>query len=47
VTDRAGYEQPRYNWDPVIADVRQAGDGALYVVSDENNGELWKLVPRR
>jgi len=101
VTDRAGYGQPRYYWDPVIApsgaqfytgdafpawrgslfvgalkerrlvrivldgdkvigeehllvdrgqrvrDVRQAGDGALYVVTDENNGELWKLVPQR
>ena len=100
VTDRAGYEQPRYYWDPVIApsgaqfytgdafpawrgnlfvgalkerrlvrivldgdkvigeehllvdrgqrvrDVRQGGDGALYVITDESNGELWKLVPR-
>ncbi|HKU84759.1 MAG TPA: PQQ-dependent sugar dehydrogenase [Casimicrobiaceae bacterium] len=101
VTDRAGYEQPRYYWDPVIApsgaqfytgdafpawrgslfvgalkerrlvrlvldsdkvigeehllvdrgqrvrDVRQGPDGALYVVTDESNGQLWKLVPRR
>jgi glucose/arabinose dehydrogenase len=101
VTDRSGYEQPRYYWDPVIApsgaqfytgdafpawrgslfvgalkerrlvrivlendkvigvehllvdrgqrvrDVRQGRDGALYVVTDESNGELWKLVPRR
>jgi glucose/arabinose dehydrogenase len=100
-TDRPGYEQPRYYWDPVIApsgaqfytgdafpawrgslfvgalkerrlvrlvleddkvigeehlladrgqrvrDVRQGRDGALYVVTDESNGELWKIVPRR
>jgi glucose/arabinose dehydrogenase len=30
-----------------IRDVRQGADGALYVVTDENNGELWKIVPRR
>jgi glucose/arabinose dehydrogenase len=29
-----------------IRDVRQGGDGALYVVTDEGNGELWKIVPR-
>ena len=100
-TDRPGYEQPRYYWDPVIApsgaqfytgdafpawrgslfvgalkerrlvrlvleddkvigeehlladrgqrvrDVRQGRDGALYVVTDESYGELWKIVPRR
>jgi glucose/arabinose dehydrogenase len=101
VTDRPGFEQPRYYWDPVIApsgaqfytgdalpawrgslfvgslkekrlvrltlendrvtgeehlladrgqrvrDVRQGLDGALYVVTDEANGELWKIAPRR
>ena len=101
VTDRPGFEQPRYYWDPVIApsgaqfytgdafpawrgslfvgslkekrlvrltlendrvtgeehlladrgqrvrDVRQGPDGALYVVTDEANGELWKIAPRR
>ena len=101
VTDRSGFEPPRYYWDPVIApsgaqfytgdafpawrgslfvgglkdrmlvrltlegdrvtgeehllaergqrvrDVRQGPDGALYVVTDEANGELWKIVPRR
>jgi glucose/arabinose dehydrogenase len=101
-TDRSGYEQPRYYWDPVIApsgaqfytgdafpawrgslfvgalkeqrlvrlaigdddkvageehllvdrgrrirDVRQGPDGALYVITDESSGELWKIVPRR
>jgi glucose/arabinose dehydrogenase len=29
-----------------IRDVRQGPDGALYVVTDESNGELWKIVPR-
>ncbi|HEX6002459.1 MAG TPA: PQQ-dependent sugar dehydrogenase [Burkholderiales bacterium] len=101
VTNRPGYEQPVYYWDPVIApsgaqfytgdafpawrgslfigalreqrlvrltlegnrvtgeehlladrekrlrDVRQGPDGALYIVTDEINGELWKIVPRR
>jgi glucose/arabinose dehydrogenase len=30
-----------------VRDVRQGRDGALYVVTDESNGELWKIVPRR
>ena len=101
VTARAGYEQPVYYWDPVIApsgmqfytgdgfpawkgslfvggmkdkrlvrltlendrvtgeehlladrgqrvrDVRQGPDGALYVVTDQENGELWRIAPRR
>ena len=101
VTARAGFEQPIYYWDPVIApsgaeiytgnlfpswrgnlfigglvsqslvrlviqndrvtgeehlladrnqrvrDVRQGPDGALYVVTDEDDGELWKIVPKR
>ncbi len=100
-TARAGYEQPVYYWDPVIApsgaqfytgdafpewrdslfigalkerrlvrlvfkdnkvigeehllvdrgqrvrDVRQGPEGALYVVTDDENGELWKITPRR
>ena len=29
-----------------IRDVRQGGDGALYVVTDDKNGELWRLSPR-
>ena len=29
-----------------VRDVRQGGDGLLYIVTDETNGELWKLVPR-
>ena len=30
-----------------VRDVRQGPDGALYVVTDERDGELWKIVPRR
>jgi glucose/arabinose dehydrogenase len=30
-----------------VRDVRQGPDGALYVVTDERNGELWKITPRR
>lgn len=29
-----------------IRDVRQGRDGALYVVTDESNGELWRIAPR-
>ena len=29
-----------------IRDVRQGPDGALYLTTDEGNGEIWKLVPR-
>ncbi|HKS30198.1 MAG TPA: PQQ-dependent sugar dehydrogenase [Pyrinomonadaceae bacterium] len=101
VTQREGYVDPVYYWDPVIApaglqfytgnafpawrgslfigglasqrlvrlvikenrvvgeehlladrgqrvrDVRQGPDGALYVVTDESNGELWKITPKR
>ena len=30
-----------------VRDVRQGPDGALYIVTDEENGELWKVAPRR
>ncbi|HSJ96923.1 MAG TPA: PQQ-dependent sugar dehydrogenase, partial [Myxococcota bacterium] len=30
-----------------VRDVREGPDGALYVVTDERNGELWKIAPRR
>jgi aldose sugar dehydrogenase len=30
-----------------IRDVRQGRDGALYVVTDESDGELWRIAPRR
>ena len=29
-----------------VRDVRQGPDGALYVVTDEANGELWRIAPR-
>lgn len=29
-----------------VRDVRQGPDGALYVVTDQENGELWKVAPR-
>jgi aldose sugar dehydrogenase len=30
-----------------IRDVKQGPDGALYVVTDVDNGELLKIAPRR
>ena len=30
-----------------IRDVRQGPDGALYVVTDDENGELWRIAPQR
>lgn len=30
-----------------VRDVRQAPDGTLYAVTDEDDGELWRIVPRR
>jgi aldose sugar dehydrogenase len=30
-----------------IRDVRQGPDGLLYVVTDQENGELWRIEPRR
>ncbi|MDQ3224253.1 MAG: PQQ-dependent sugar dehydrogenase [Gemmatimonadota bacterium] len=32
--------------DKRVRDVRQGPDGALYAVTDERNGELWKIAPR-
>ena len=29
-----------------IRDVREGHDGALYIVTDEKNGELWKVTPK-
>lgn len=33
--------------DQRVRDVRQGPDGALYVVTDQSDGELWKITPRR
>ncbi|HET7731311.1 MAG TPA: PQQ-dependent sugar dehydrogenase [Usitatibacter sp.] len=30
-----------------IRDVREGPDGALYVVTDEDDGEVWRITPRR
>lgn len=30
-----------------VRDVRQGNEGELYLVTDEDNGELWKIVPSR
>ena len=30
-----------------VRDVRQGPDGALYIVTDQQNGELWRVAPRR
>lgn len=30
-----------------VRDVRQGPDGALYLVTDEDDGQLWRLAPRR
>jgi len=30
-----------------VRDVRQGAGGELYIVTDERNGELWKIVPRQ
>jgi glucose/arabinose dehydrogenase len=30
-----------------VRDVREGPDGALYVVTDEESGELWRIAPRR
>ena len=30
-----------------IRDVKQGPDGALYVVTDDQSGELWRIAPRR
>ena len=30
-----------------VRDVRQGPDGALYIVTDEDAGELWRVAPRR
>jgi glucose/arabinose dehydrogenase len=33
--------------DQRVRDVRQGPEGELYVVTDERNGELWKITPKR
>lgn len=33
--------------DQRVRDVRQGPDGALYIVTDQENGELWKVSPKK
>ncbi|HEY0590945.1 MAG TPA: PQQ-dependent sugar dehydrogenase [Thermoanaerobaculia bacterium] len=42
----AGEEHLLADRDQRIRDVRQGPDGALYVVTDESDGELWRIAPR-
>jgi glucose/arabinose dehydrogenase len=30
-----------------VRDVREGADGALYIVTDQKNGELWRIKPRK
>jgi len=30
-----------------VRDVRQGPDGFLYIVTDQKDGELWRISPRR
>jgi glucose/arabinose dehydrogenase len=30
-----------------VRDVRQGPDGALYLVTDQEKGELWRVGPRQ
>jgi glucose/arabinose dehydrogenase len=30
-----------------VRDVRQGPDGALYLITDQDNGQLWRIAPRR
>jgi glucose/arabinose dehydrogenase len=30
-----------------VRDVREGPDGSLYVVTDESNGEVWRISPKR
>ncbi|HZA97548.1 MAG TPA: PQQ-dependent sugar dehydrogenase [Gemmatimonadales bacterium] len=42
-----GEEHLLKNRDQRVRDVRQGPDGALYIVTDQSNGELWKITPRQ
>lgn len=42
-----GEEHLLVDRDQRVRDVRQGPDGALYVVTDHDNGELWRIAPRR
>ncbi len=43
----SGEEHLLTDRDQRVRDVRQGPDGALYLVTDEAKGELWRIAPRR
>lgn len=43
----SGEEHLLVNRGQRVRDVRQGPDGALYLVTDQQNGELWRIAPRR
>ncbi|MBC5773072.1 PQQ-dependent sugar dehydrogenase [Pontibacter sp. KCTC 32443] len=42
-----GEEHLLQDKDQRVRDVRQGPDGALYIVTDQENGELWKIAPKQ
>lgn len=42
-----GEEHLLIDRDKRVRDVREGADGALYVVTDESDGELWRITPSR
>jgi aldose sugar dehydrogenase len=43
----SGEEHLLVDRDQRVRDVRQGLDGALYLVTDQQNDELWRIAPRR
>jgi glucose/arabinose dehydrogenase len=43
----AGEEHLLFDRGQRVRDVRQGPDGALYLVTDEDMGEVWRMAPRR
>ena len=41
-----GEEHLLVDRDARIRDVRQAPDGSLYITTDSDNGEVWRISPR-
>jgi glucose/arabinose dehydrogenase len=42
----AGEEHLLKNRNQRVRDVRQGPDGALYLITDQDNGQLWRITPR-
>ena len=43
----SGEEHLLVDRDQRVRDVREGLDSALYLVTDQQNGELWRIAPRR